>query len=146
MIQLSLFENSIQNQALRVLLSLAIIIPLDLLYLGCTEFSLKRFTGNKLAYINVWVTLAIVFGVSLLSTNAYKANEVNDDTIKNYACYGLLIGLLVYVPLYNWIISCGAITGFTQLTSLGNTAFGIILSSITCLSVFLISEKTDLFA
>jgi hypothetical protein len=144
MVQLSLFENSIQNQALRVLLSLAIIIPSDLLYLKCTEFKLERFFNNKFAYLNVWITLAIVFGVSLLSSNAHATNEVNEDTIKNYACYGLLIGLLVYVPLYNWIISCGAITGFKQLTSLGNTAFGVVLSSLTCLFVFLISEKTNL--
>ena len=76
-----------------------------------------------MAYINVWITLAIVFGVSLLSTQKYKADEVNDDTIKNYACYGLLIGLLVYVPLYNWIISCGALTDFSHLASLANTDF-----------------------
>jgi uncharacterized membrane protein len=141
MVQLSLFENSIKDQTWRTLLSLAIIIPCDLVYLKLSESNLNRFFNNKMAYFNVWITLAIVFGVSLLTSKDYSFQEVNDDTIKNYACYGLLIGLLVYVPLYNWIISCGAITNFTQLTSLANIAFGVILSAITCLIVFLVSQK-----
>jgi len=144
MVNLSLFENTPKNQALRTLLALAIIIPCDILYLKLSENNLDRLWKHGFAYFNVWITLAIVFGVSLLSSNAYKVDEVNNDTIKNYAYYGLLIGLLVYVPLYNWIISCGAITKFTHLLSLSNTAFGIILSSITCLILFLISAKTEL--
>jgi uncharacterized membrane protein len=144
MVQLELFENSIKNQALRTLIALSIIIPCDIVYLLVTERNFNRFFGNKLAYFNVWITLAVVFGVSLLSTNSYKINEVNNDTISNYVQYGLLIGLLVFVPLYNWILSCGAITNFTSLQSLGNTAWGVILSAFTCLVVFLISEKTNL--
>lgn len=144
MVQLSLFENSIKSQTIRTLLSLAIIVPSDLIYLRLSEKSINRFINNKFAYFNVWITLAIVFGVSILSSKTYDTNEVNNDTIKNYAQYGLLIGLLVYVPLYNWIISCGAITGFSQLTSLANTAFGVVLSALTCLIVFLISEKLQI--
>ena len=144
MVQLSLFENNPKNQALRTLLALVIIIPCDILYLKLSEKSLDRLWKHKLAYFNVWITLAVVFGVSLLSSNKYKIDDVNDDTIKNYAYYGLLIGLLVYVPLYNWIISCGGVTKFTNLLSLANTAFGVILSSITCLILFLISAKTNL--
>jgi len=144
MVQLSLFENSIKNQTVRTLLSLVIIVPCDLIYLGLSEKNISRFTKNKLAYVNVWITLAVVFGVSLLSSKIYKTDEVNNDTIKNYAQYGLLIGLLVYVPLYNWIISCGGITGFSQLTSLANTAFGVVLSALTCLIVFLVSANHDL--
>lgn len=142
MVQLDLFENSAKNQTLRTLLSLAIIVPCDLIYLKLSEKSLKRFLDNKFAYFNVWITLAVVFGVSLLSSN--KANEVNEDAIKNYVYYGLLIGLLIYVPLYNWIVSCGAIAKFTNLLSLANTTFGVILSSITCLIVFLVSANTGL--
>lgn len=143
MVVLNLFENSINNQALRSLLAFSIILIADVLYLRLSEGNIERLIKHPFAYFNVWITLAIVFGVSILSGN-YKTDEVNDDTIKNYACYGLLIGLLVYVPLYNWIISCGAITKFTHLLSLANTAFGVILSSFTCLIVFLVSQKTGL--
>lgn len=144
MVRLDLYENSIKNQALRTLIGLAIIIPSDIIYLYFSEKSLDRLRNHFFAYFNVWITLAIVFGVSLLSTDSYKINDVNKETIKNYVLYGLLIGLLIYVPLYNWIISCGAITKFTKLLSLANTTFGILLSSFTCLMIFLISEKTDL--
>jgi uncharacterized membrane protein len=144
MVQLGLFENSIKNQALKTLLALVIFVPSDLIYLKLSEKSLKRFWDNKFAYFNVWITIAIVFGVSILSTNSFKVDEVNNDTIKNYVQYGLLIGLLIYVPLYNWIISCGAITNFSNLLSLANTTFGVILSAITCLIVFLISVNTNL--
>jgi uncharacterized membrane protein len=144
MVQLDLFENSITNQVLRTLLALAIIVPCDMLYLKLSEKSLDRLWKNWFAYFNVWITLALVFGVSLLTTNTFKVDEVNNDTIKNYVNYGLLIGLLVYVPLYNWIISCGAVTGFSHLLSLANITFGVILSAFTCLLVFLISVKTNL--
>jgi len=144
MVKLELYENSIKNQALRTITALAIIVPCDVLYLVLSENSLNRLREHFFAYFNVWITLAIVFGVSLLSTEQYKIDEVNNDTIKNYVLYGLLIGLLIYVPLYNWIISCGAITKFTHLLSLANTTFGIVLSAVTCLFVFLISEKAGL--
>jgi uncharacterized membrane protein len=144
MVLLSLFDNSIKNQALRTMIALAIIIPCDITYLYFSERSFDRLRFHFFAYFNVWITLAIVFGVSLLSSSEYKTDEVNNDTIKNYVYYGLLIGLLVYVPLYNWIISCGGITKFTHLLSLANTTFGIILSAFTCMLVFLISEKTGL--
>ena len=88
MVLLSLFENTAKNQTLRTLLALAIIIPCDILYLKLSEKSLDRLWKHGFAYFNVWITLAIVFGVSLLSTNSYKVDEVNDDTIKNYAYYG----------------------------------------------------------
>lgn len=147
MVRLSLFEISLKNQALRTLLALALIIPCDVLYVYLSEGSITKFKtrllDNKLAYFNVWITLAVVFAVSTLSMNTEETNEDHYE-INNYASYGLLIGLLVYVPLYNWIISCGAITNFTHLLSLANTAFGVVLSSIVCLLVFLISEKTNL--
>jgi hypothetical protein len=144
MVQLELFENSIKNQALRTLISLAIIVICDITWLFISERSFKRLRDHAFAYFNVWITLAIVFAVSLLSTNKYKVDEINEDTQKNYVYYGLLIGLLVYVPLYNWIISCGSITKFTHLLSLSNTTFGVLLSALTCWSVFRISAMTGL--
>lgn len=142
MVKLALFENSSKSQAIRTLLAFAIIIPLDLFYLFVSERNIGRFMNNKMAYINVWVTLALVFGVSILSSDSPDSQK--QIQVKDYAQYGLLIGLLVYVPLYNWIISCGAITKFTQLTSISNTGFGVVLSSITCISVYLISIKLDI--
>jgi hypothetical protein len=146
MVQLNLFENSINNQALRSLLAFSNILLADIFYLRLSEGNFERLKKHSFAYFNVWITLAIVFGVSTLTTKQYKTDEINDDTIKNYVYYGLLIGLLVYVPLYNWIISCGAITKFTHLLSLANTAFGVLLSSFTCLIVFLVSQKTGLLS
>jgi Na+/proline symporter len=148
MVQLDLFENSYKNQALRTLTALAIIVIADLVYLGISQGSLQRFKDHKMAYFNVWITLAVVFGVSILTSDNYDINVVNTDTIKNYVEYGILIGLLIYVPLYNWLISCGKYTniGVTQLSGLANVTFGIILSSFTCLCVFLISEKTNLIS
>jgi len=144
MVQLSLFENNIKNQALRTLLALTIIVICDITWLWISERNLNRLINHSFAYINVWITLAIVFAVSLLSSNEYKVDEVNEDTQKNYVYYGLLIGLLVYVPLYNWIISCGRITEFTHLLSLSNTTFGVLLSALTCWAVFRISAMTGL--
>lgn len=147
MVQLNLFENSIQNQAARVCLAFSIIFISDIIWLSISEGNIQRLYNHPFAYFNVWITLAIVFGVSTLTSsnnNIYKVNEVNTHTINNYVFYGLLIGLLVYVPLYNWIISCGAITKFTNLLSLSNTAFGVLLSAFTCLIVFLVSEKTGI--
>ncbi len=144
MVLLTLFENSIKNQALRTLLGLTIIVVCDIMWLWISERSFKRLQDHTFAYFNVWVTLAIVFAVSLLATDVYKIDEVNENTQKNYVYYGLLIGLLVYVPLYNWIISCGSITKFTHLLSLANTTFGVILSALTCWAVFRISAMTGL--
>ncbi len=140
MIQLSLFENSMDNQTIRALISLAILIPCDLLYLKLSENSLKRFFDNKFAYLNIWITIAIVFAVSLLSS---KEELTYEEKMKNYTLYGFLIGLLIYVPLYNWIISCGSITGFTGMKSLFNTIFGVLLCGVTCLIVFLYQYKED---
>jgi uncharacterized membrane protein len=144
MVRLDLYEQSAKNQIIRTLLALVIIVPCDILYLKLSEGKMTRLKEHFFAYFNVWITLAIVFGVSVLSTDQFKIDEVNNDTIKNYVLYGLLIGLLVYVPLYNWLISCVAITGFNNLLSLANTGFGIILSAFTCLMVFLISEKAGI--
>lgn len=144
MVKLDLFENSIKNQALRTLLGLSIIVICDIIWLLLSERSFERLKNHTFAYFNVWITLAVVFAVSLLSTDMYKINDTDEDNQKNYVYYGLLIGLLVYVPLYNWIISCGHITKFTHLLSLSNTAFGVILSAFTCWAVFRISVITDL--
>jgi hypothetical protein len=141
MVTLNLFENSINNQTLRALLAFSVILIADVIYLRLSEGSFERLKNHPFAYFNVWITLAIVFAVSTLTT---KNETTDDDAVKNYAYYGLLIGLLVYVPLYNWIISCGGITKFTQLLSLANTAFGVLLSSLTCLIVFKVSQKTGL--
>jgi hypothetical protein len=141
MVKLSLFENSAKNQTLRTLVALTIIIVSDLIFLRLSEGSFQKLKDHPSAYFNVWITLSLVFGVSLLSSESYKIDEVNTDTIKNYVYYGILIGLLVYVPLYNWMLSCGKVT---NLVSLSNITFGILLSSFTCLCVFLISEKTNL--
>ncbi len=144
MVLLSLFENNTKNQALRTLLGLSIIIPCDIIWLWISERSFKRLQDHGFAYFNVWITIAIVFAVSILSSNLYKIDEINEDNQKNYVYYGLLIGLLIYVPLYNWIISCGSITKFTHLLSLSNTTFGVILSAFTCWIVFRISAMTGL--
>jgi len=150
MVNLSLFENSVKNQALRTLLSLSIIITCDIIWLWISERSFKRLKDHSFAYFNVWITLAVVFGVSQIYNNSEDSKttqkEINDENQKNYVLYGLLIGLLVYVPLYNWIISCGSITKFTHLLSLSNTAFGIILSALTCWVVFRISSLTDMLS
>ena len=137
MVTLSLFENSIKNQTIRTIIALIIVVPSDLIYLFLSERSFERLRNHLFAYFNVWITLAIVFGVSIVS-------GIEGDSIKNYALYGLLIGLLIYVPLYNWIISCGSITNFTQLLSVTNVAFGVVLSSFTCIILYLISEKAEL--
>ncbi len=144
MVQLELFENTLKNQALRTILGLVLIFILDIIWILISERNFQRLRDHWFAYFNVWITLAIVFAVSLLSSKVYKSNEVNDDTQKNYVYYGLLIGLLVYVPLYNWIISCGNITKFTHLLSLSNTAFGVLSSALVCWTVFRISVLTDM--
>lgn len=141
MVQLILFENSIKNQVLRTILSLSIIIPCDILYLYLSENNINRFLNHKLAYFNVWITLAVVFGVSLIYSKIYENDKINENTIKNNVQYGLLIGLLIYVPLYNWMISCGSIT---NILSVANTAYGIILSAFTYLLVFIVSVQTNM--
>lgn len=149
MVTLTLFENSLEHQTIRTILSFVLYVFCDLVWLFISErkaggMYLSRFWNNKVAYFNVWITIAIVFGVSVLATKPYSINEVNDDTQKNYVMYGLLIGLLIYVPLYNWIISCGAITGFSQLLALSNTGAGVVLSGFICWLVFRISVLRDL--
>lgn len=139
MVKLLLFENKAKNQALRTLLALSLVFICDIVYLLLSEKNIRRFLNNKFAYFNVWITVALVFGVSLLENT-----EVSHSTVNDYAYYGILIGLLVYVPLYNWIISCGAITNFTNFTSMANTAFGVLASSFVCVVVFLVSEKAYL--
>jgi hypothetical protein len=145
MVKLDLYEDSAKNQTIRTLLALIIIVPSDILYVYLSERNFDRLRKHFFAYFNVWITLAIVFGVSVLSntdpTPDPNTNKVNNIAIKNYVLYGILIGLLIYVPLYNWMISCGSITGFNNLLSMANTAFGVVLSSFTCLMVFILSEK-----
>lgn len=135
MVQLNLYENSAKNQTIRTLLSLAIFIPSDIIYLFISEGSIDRLKKHFFAYFNVWITISIVFGVSILNEIDYKTN------LKNYALYGLLIGLLIYVPLYNWIISCGNITGFNRMLSLSNICFGVLISSFTCIMIYIIEEN-----
>jgi len=144
MVALSLFENSIKDQTLRTMLALVIIFFGDISYILLTTHSLDKFLNNKMAHINVWFTLALTFGVSLIYKNEVERTnpEINNDTIKNYTYYGILIGLLVYIPLYNWMLSCGNIT---NVMSICNTAFGILLAATTCLCTFLISVQCDLF-
>lgn len=139
MVKLLLFENKAKNQTIRTLLALSLIFICDMVYLLLSEKTIWRFLNNKFAYFNVWITIALVFGVSLLENK-----EVTHASVNDYAYYGILIGLLVYVPLYNWIISLGAITNFTNLRSLSNTLFGVLSSSFICVVVFLISEKTNM--
>lgn len=142
MVCLRLFENSAKDQTLRTLSSLGIIVIADIIYLYLSTFSFERLTNNKMAYFNVWITLAVVFGVSVLHREIGDVPEINNETIKDHAYYGILIGLLVYVPLYNWLLSCDNIT---NVMSLCNTGFGILLSAIACLCTFLISVQSNLF-
>ncbi len=132
MVQIDLYTICFKNQILRILIALAIIIPCDILFLRLSEGNCNKLRKHFFAYLNVWVTLAIVFSISVLE----------DNKAQNYILYGILIGLLIYVPLYNWLISYKSITG----SSLTNLCFGIILSSFTCLIVFLISEKANLLS
>lgn len=142
MVQLSLFENSVKSQTLRTLISLAIIIPMNLFYIKISESNLSRFMNNKLAFFNVWITLSIVFGVSLLSkTDTNTIIDSTDYQMKNYTYYGILIGLLIYVPLYNWLISSKV---YKPISGFISNIFGILMSGVTCLIVYLISSKTDL--
>ncbi len=141
MVQLDLFENSLKKQTLRTIIALAIIIPSDIIYTFMRNGSMNVVKINIMAYLNVWITLAVVFGVSILTSDKYDVKTVNKDTITNYVGYGALIGLLVYVPLYNWLV---ALNNLTKRTCLSNTAAGVVLSSFVCLFVFLISEKFDL--
>ena len=138
MVQLDLFENSAKNQTIRVLISLLIIIIGDLIFLYLSEGKLERLLNNKFAYFNVWITLAIVFGVSILSSTGHDDSQDHTFNVKNYTCYGILIGLLVYVPMYNWLIS---IKSIPQMLAIANITFGVILSSITCLLLYLISDR-----
>lgn len=143
MVVLSLFENSAKDQTLRTLTSLALIIISDLVYQFLYNRNLNYLWTNKLAYFNVWITLAIVFGVSTIkSKQTDNYSDINSESIKNHAYYGILIGLLVYVPMCNWLLSVGKID---NVQSLCNTAFGIVIASIACLCTFLISAKVGLF-
>jgi uncharacterized membrane protein len=150
MVCLQLFENSAKDQTIRTLIALVIIVISDLVYQFLLTHSLSKtwetIRKNILAYINVWITLAIVFGVSVIYTDQKeqqtKKIEINSESIKNHAFYGILIGLLVYVPLYNWLVGIGQITG---IQSLCNTAFGVLIGSIACLCTFLVGVQTNLF-
>jgi len=156
MVILNLFENSIKNQAIRTVISLLIIIAIDCLwvFLSNAEKFINTWNNpimnNFLAYFNVWITIAIVFGVSTLTRiKNEEQTEINHESIKDYIYYGLLIGLLVYVPLYNWLLSCrlgnSPNTYITSGEALGNTAFGVVLCAAVCLLTFLISAKLNLF-
>ena len=152
MVCLDLFENSAKDQTLRTLIALAIIVVTDIIYSYLTNFNKlvdfgpikipEILSENKIAHVNVWITLAVVFGVSVLHHNLGDKPEINNDTIKDHAYYGILIGLLVYTPMYGWLLSCGKIT---NIMSLCNSAFGILLSALACLCTFLISVQTGLF-
>ena len=157
MVQLHLFENSAKDQALRTLIALTIIVISDFIYqlLITRSFSAmwKNIYGetlpdcwlgkNILAWVNVWITLALVFGVSVLHRDSGDIKpEINNESIKDHAFYGILIGLLVYVPLNNWLVGKGQIT---NVESLCNTAFGILIASVACLCTFLISVQSGLF-
>lgn len=141
MVVLNLFETSPKDQTLRTLTALFIIIFGDILYLGLNS-NIKKFTKNKLAYLSIWLILAIVFGVSVLHHTENDTLEINNETIKDHAYYGILVGILVYIPLMNWMLSAKQVT---PVGAICDTAFGILLCSVASLITFLISVHTGLF-
>lgn len=143
MVKLILFENSPKNQTLRTLIALSMIIPCDTLYTYLSEKSLERIKTHYLAYFSIWLILSIVFGISIIYSEPSitdTPDESYNNNIRNYAYYGVLVGLLICVPMYSWIATY---SGNTPIMCLSGAAFGIILSAFVSIMVFLISKKAD---
>ena len=137
MVCIDVFESNVQSQTIRTLMSLTVIIFGDIFYLWITG-NLKRFKDNKLAYLNVWLTISIVLGVSVLRND--KGEYVYEHARRDHVYYGILIALLVYVPLNSWLSSTKY---FTALESLYQTGYGIFLTALAALITFMVAESSE---
>jgi hypothetical protein len=147
MVCVSVFESSIKDQTLRTLIALTILITGDVCYLYGTN-NLQKLTKNKMAFINTWLVVAIVLGVSnLIDTN--KSGTYPSDK-EEYAYYGILVALLVYVPLNSWLSSQRFPTkgkhkvGISNMDSFFHIAFSVAITSLAAMFTFMIAQNSDL--
>ncbi len=137
MVCVDIFESNAKSQTLRTLIALTVLILGDLFYLFITQ-NTKKFWNNKMAFLNIWVIVGIILGVSVLRNN--DGDYVYEHSKRDHAYYGILIGLVVYVPMNSWL-SSGKI--ITSKQSLYHTAFGIFVTSFASLITYMIAEASD---
>lgn len=132
MLIFSLFKGPVIKEVKKTLVALCILAIANLIYLFLTGH-MSHFIEHKLAYITMWVTIAFVLGVTLVY------NDKNDQqTKRDFVCFGILVALLIYVPAFSWLKSVGNITGMQFIYF---SSFGIVITAISSLFTYIISEK-----
>ena len=138
MVCVNVFESDAKSQTLRTLSALTILILGELIYLFITR-RIEKFLKNKMAFLTVWIIIGTVLGVGVLRDN--NGNYNYEHSRRDHSYYGILIGLLVYVPLNSWLSSVKFVSG---RESIFHTAFGIFITSLAALFTFMIAESSEI--
>ena len=138
MVCIDIFESNPKSQTLRTLTALAILILGDTFYLFITQ-NFQKFRNNKMAFLTTWIIIGVVLGVSVLRNN--EGQYIYDHTKRDHAYYGILVGLLVYIPLNSWLASFGKISAKSAIF---HTAFGIFITSLAALVTHMVAESSDI--
>lgn len=138
MVSIHVFDIDAKSQTLRTLLALTVLAIGDLFYLFLTQNS-KKLWNNKLAYLILWIIIGLFIGVTVLrdESGEYDYNNARSENVY----YGILLGLIIYIPLNSWLSSVGYIT---VLQALYYISYGIFLTAVTSLITFMVSTSSEL--